>query len=68
MSEKLLPCPFCGAEPVENAFGYYHEGTESREIRCENAACPVKPYVICDQDDEIEFDMVAAWNTRDALK
>lgn len=64
IERKLLPCPFCGSDPVENAYGYYHLGTESRDIRCENVACLVKPYVSCDQADELEFDLIEAWNTR----
>jgi hypothetical protein len=59
----LLPCPFCGSEVEQEAFGYYHLGTESREIRCVNPKCPVKPYISLDQDED-QFDMVEAWNTR----
>jgi hypothetical protein len=59
-----LPCPFCGSQPEQNAFGYYHMGTESREIRCTNKSCIVRPYIIRGQDEENDFDLIEAWNTR----
>jgi restriction alleviation protein Lar len=58
-----LSCPFCGAQPEQEAFGYYHMGTESREIRCKNPICKVRPYIILDQEED-QFDLVEAWNDR----
>jgi len=56
------PCPHCNVLPESDGFGYYHLGTETHEIRCKNAACPVKPYVIQTQDEECEFDLIERWN------
>ena len=34
--EDLLPCPFCGAEPVMQRKGNEHTATRSITIRCPN--------------------------------
>lgn len=60
---KPRPCPFCGSEPIEQAFGNYHEGTESREICCTNPRCKVRPGIVLWQDED-QFDLVEAWNER----
>jgi hypothetical protein len=59
------PCPHCQALPEIDGFGYYHDGTESHEIRCKNPDCKVKPYIIQTQDEESDFDLVERWNDQD---
>lgn len=59
----LKSCPWCDVVPSYDVYGYYHLGTESREIRCENALCKVRPHIILDQDDD-QFDLEEAWNRR----
>lgn len=63
--DKMKGCPWCGVEPTYEAYGYYHLGQETREIRCVNVLCKVKPYIIWDQGDE-PIDLVETWNERAA--
>jgi Restriction alleviation protein Lar len=53
-SEKLMPCPFCGGEPLYGAnFGI-------ATICCENTDCAVMPSV----DSHSRETATEAWNTR----
>ena len=68
MSDKLLPCPFCGAPAEKNGFGYYHLMTESFEIGCVNLSCRVRPVIRQDQAEYDEWNIDDEWNTRDEEK
>ena len=61
---NIQRCPFCGAQPEHDGYGYYHLGTESQEIRCTNAACRVRPSVRQCQNEYGEWSLEEAWNTR----
>lgn len=63
MSE-LKRCPFCGELPARNSYGWYHEGNESQEIRCENLKCKVRPGIYQDQADYYEYNIEDEWNSR----
>lgn len=59
MSDKLLPCPFCGAEPLLTRFE--RGGTHFTQIQCGNDdSCAV--CVDVQQTDEAVA--VKVWNTR----
>lgn len=60
----LRGCPFCGVIPERNGYGFYHTGNESREIRCENTLCHVKPGVTQNQSEYGEWSLEDAWNDR----
>lgn len=57
MSEKLLPCPFCGAQPMIEDM---HEGDCGAEITCANSECRA----IISVYEDTEEKSIAAWNTR----
>ena len=52
MSERLLPCPFCGGEAI--VFGYHDVFWEAECLRCHGAA----------GDYETKAEAIDAWNTR----
>lgn len=60
----LKRCPFCGERPERNSYGYYHEGNESQEIKCENLECRVKPRISQEQSEYYDFNIIEEWNTR----
>lgn len=62
MTDKLLPCQFCGAAPEKDGYGYYHLGNESRVIHCVNPLCPDRPAVTQFQDEYGEWSLEDAWN------
>lgn len=57
VSEKLLPCPFCGSIPIINDGGITHR----YGIWCDSQDCNMSPGGDC--FTEIE-DAVRVWNTR----
>lgn len=58
LEDSLLPCPFCGAQPV------FREWSSERwtvEITCLNKACAVRPHTtLCRNRDEARI----LWNQR----
>lgn len=61
---ELKRCPFCGEIPQKNSYGWYHEGNEAQEIRCENLQCKIKPCIYQDQSEYMEYDIEDEWNKR----
>lgn len=53
MSEKLLPCPFCG----EIAELFYHTDTECYNIECLECECTLPEYATAGESIE-------SWNRR----
>ena len=63
MSEKLLPCPFCGGEASAEQcvrVDYYGDWV----VGCDNEQCRAKPEVLA----AIKSAAIAAWNRRTLLK
>jgi hypothetical protein len=59
MSEKLLPCPFCGGEASAEQcvrVDYYGDWV----VGCDNEQCCAKPEVLA----AIKSAAIAAWNRR----
>ena len=56
MTERLKPCPYCGAEPVlsQDYFGRY-------DVRCLNTCCEISPSTRVHDKAE---DAAASWNRR----
>lgn len=52
----LLPCPFCGRNPISFESG----GGEGLMIQCISVGCPVGPHVSYIPPEAA----IAAWNTR----
>lgn len=66
MDERLLPCPFCGADAelldarkflVVSKFSYIFPYS----VKCSNNKCGVKPYA---EYSSTEQEAIRAWNTR----
>jgi Restriction alleviation protein Lar len=55
VSEKLLPCPFCGSDPVIDVLG--GPGSFYRTINCPKCKCDLHLY-------PMESVAIIAWNTR----
>mgnify|MGYP003403004175 CR=1 FL=1 len=56
---KLLPCPFCGAEPVQGP--YKRNGWE---IKCKGCFVKVQQRVVRLSLDWLKESMAEAWNKR----
>lgn len=54
----LLPCPFCGAQPVADVFE--DEEDHFHFLSCENKACPANVCAVGNTGEEA----AALWNTR----
>lgn len=54
----LLPCPFCGAQPVADVFE--DEEDHFHLLSCENKACPANVCAVGNTGEEA----AALWNTR----
>jgi hypothetical protein len=61
MTDKPLPCPFCGSNP-ERAFA--SDGGVGEWLGCQNAECVVMPYLTTDEVDGHYPEILAAWNRR----
>jgi hypothetical protein len=59
MTDKLLDCPFCGAE----AWSREQQYRGPWKICCDTAGCPVYPEVT----SRSEAEAITAWNTRATL-
>jgi len=62
VTDKLLPCPFCGETDIE-----FQTGTEDREGWPRNAACAkcgaCGPWTYCPHDDD-KIEPLKLWNAR----
>lgn len=56
MTEKLLPCPFCGEDPKKD----YATLSEVWTIHCNHEDCDVG----CEVSDRNEYAVIEVWNTR----
>jgi hypothetical protein len=57
MSEKLLPCPFCGVAPTP------YRGEVIVTVGCDNNECPARE-CYCSMPLAYETEAIAAWNRR----
>ena len=65
MSEKLLPCPFCGSEKVELSYkGNAYTKKRSVTIKCQECMCKRTTGAIRNTLDWCEEVAIKAWNTR----
>lgn len=68
MSQELMPCPFCGAEPMIGQWkqGVSEQWPDATAIECGSdlGDCPVNPSYCCYTREET----IAAWNTRPAAQ
>lgn len=60
MSDKLLPCPFCGKLPTIG--GYKSRQQQMAWVMCSNKACVIYEKPIIERSTHQE--VVTAWNTR----
>lgn len=58
--EELKPCPFCGAAAISES-NIPTKGLHA--VCCENAECPVKPFVVGMTMEEAS----KRWNTRSPM-
>jgi hypothetical protein len=57
MTEKLLPCPFCGVAPIP------YRGEVIVTVGCDNNECPARE-CYCSMPLAYETEAIAAWNRR----
>lgn len=57
----LLPCPFCGGEPMPDFCSDF--GAEAYFVHCQQADCPVGPSA----QGNTEAEAIAGWNRRSAI-
>jgi len=57
MTEKLLPCPFCGVAPTP------YRGEVIVTVGCDNNECPARE-CYCSMPLAYETEAIAAWNRR----
>jgi Lar family restriction alleviation protein len=61
---ELLPCPFCGGEPIVRFIGNDHSRKRVIEIRCKKCRASRKDAALRYGFDWLESIATEAWNTR----
>ena len=70
MSEKLLPCPFCGGEAKHNSGGGSVYGRLWWAVGCENCNVVFRDREVWNEDMKLKYEpkeCFERWNTRHAL-
>jgi len=73
MTDKLIPCPFCGASAHRGLFkkqgcSLHGDAVQYVRVYCSNPSCPAKPSILggdiyCGKEEAIQ-EAIKIWNTR----